>query len=277
MEEMPMGLGGHLTWTAVAAAVKKEKQLPVLAIENNSICEFSPIFKNNSNFTFNPDKDYYKINISDPRLHYLVDHGDKVSFTTKRHVIEHICQNLNLKDFKLKCELYLTESEQERAEKIASNLPAKYICIEPYSKMSWSQGREYPFSKWQNVVNSLKDTFSFVQVGKGGQRPLENVTDLSGKPSFRECSHILKRSSLLLASEGGIVHLANAANTKSIVIFTSFHVYPSTFHYKENTIIDISLYRNKIGGYKNHPLFGEERNLHNEQQIIEAVLKETEE
>ena len=32
-----MGLGGHLTWTAVAAAVKKEKGLPVLPIENNSL------------------------------------------------------------------------------------------------------------------------------------------------------------------------------------------------------------------------------------------------
>lgn len=271
---MFMGLGGHLTWTAVAAAVKKEKGLPVLPIENNSICEFSPIFKNNSNFTFNPDQDYYKINISDPNLHYLVDHGDKVSFTTSQHVIEHICQNLNVKNFKLKCELYLTESEQERAKKVASDLPTKYICIEPYSKMSWSQGREYPFLKWQNVVNKLKDKFCFVQVGKGGQKPLENAIDLSGKLSFRECSHILKRASLLLASEGGIVHLANAANTKSIVIFTSFHVYPSTFHYKENTMIDISLYRNKIGGYKNHPLFSEECKSHNEQEIIESVLKQ---
>ena len=267
-----MGLGGHLTWTAVASAVFEEKKLPVLPIENSSICEFSPIFKNNRNFVFNVDEDHFKINISDPNLHYLIDHGHRVTFTTKKHIIEYICQNLNLEKHQLKCELFLTESEESSAQKVTQDLPKEYICIEPYSKMSWSQGRVYSFTKWQKIVDSLRDKFSFVQVGEGGQQPLKNAIDLSGKLSFRECLHILKGASLLLASEGGIVHLANAANVKSLVIFTSFHIHPSTFHYPDNIMIDISLYKDEIGGYKNHPLFKQERDMHNEEEIIEKAL-----
>ena len=37
-------------------------------------------------------------------------------------------------------------------------------------------------------------------------------------------------------------------------------------------MIDISLYKNKIAGYKNHELFANERAMHNEEEIIEETL-----
>ena len=267
-----MGLGGHLMWTAVAASINKQENKKVLPIENGVLCDYSSIFKNNPNFTFNPDDNYYKLNISNPNLHYLIDHGSNVEFTTEKHAISHICEQLELKSFDLKCEIFLQQSEKKNAQKFLKELPKNYLCIEPYSKMSWSQGRFYDFNKWQNVVNKLKDKINFVQVGAGGQKPLDNVIDLSGKLSFRECSHILENSKLLLASEGGIVHLATCTNTKCVVVFTSFHTNPLVFHYPKNIMIDISLYKNKIAGYKNHELFANERAMHNEEEIIEETL-----
>jgi len=266
-----MGLGGHLMWTAVAAAIKKEKNVPVLPIDDSRTVINSEIFINNSNFTTNKNNDHFCINLSNPALIYLEEHGSRVRFKTNEHVITFCCKQLGIKNYKLKCELFLTEAEETQAQKVVQTLPTKYICIEPYSKMSWSQGKVYPFTKWQNIINTLKDKVSFVQVGSGGQPALENVIDLSGKLSFRECSYVLKKSSLLLASEGGIVHLANAANTKSVVIFTSFHSHPSVFHYPDNIIVDISLYRDEIGGYKNHPLLKQERDIHNENEIIHFI------
>ena len=36
-------------------------------------------------------------------------------------------------------------------------------------------------------------------------------------------------------------------------------------------MVDISLFRKEIGGYKNHPLYEEERNKHDENEIIELI------
>ena len=41
-----MGLGGHLMWTAVAAAAKKEKDLLTLPTDNLTIITDSKIFLN---------------------------------------------------------------------------------------------------------------------------------------------------------------------------------------------------------------------------------------
>ena len=264
-----MGLGGHLTWTAVAAALFKEKQTPVLPIENNSICEFSPIFKNNHHFVFDPDEDHFALNLSDPDFHYLTDHGSRVTFTTKEHIISHICKQLKLKSFQLKCHLIPTEKELNKANEIISHLPEKYITIEPISKTSWMQSRSYPFEKWQKVVDSLSH-YNFVQIGAPNSQKLNNVIYLNGQLSFRESSEIIRKSQLLLSTEGGFGHLSNAVNKQSLLVYTSYQN-PRMTAYPTTKIVDIALYRDQILGYKSHELYEQEAERHDESEIIEKI------
>jgi len=147
----------------------------------------------------------------------------------------------------------------------------EFSVIEPHSKLSWSEGRVYPFEKWQKIVDATKNKIKFVQIGEPNKRRLNNVIYLNGKTTFREASSILRKAKLFVSSEGGLVHLANATETKSIVIYTSYHVYLPIFHYPENVSIDTSLYREEIGGYKKHHLYKNETEKHNENEIIKAI------
>jgi ADP-heptose:LPS heptosyltransferase len=265
-----MGLGGHLMWTAVAAAVKEEKDLPTLPTDNLNIITNSEIFFNNPNFTTDQDSPHFHINLSNQTLNYLED-GDRVKFKTRDHIISHYCKHLGIKNHKLKCEIYTTKKENEKAQKIINSLPREFSVIEPHSKLSWSEGRAYPFEKWQKIVDATKNKIKFVQIGEPNKRRLNNVIYLNGKTTFREVSSILRKAKLFVSSEGGLVHLANATETKSIVIYTSYHVYLPIFHYPENVSIDTSLYREEIGGYKKHHLYKNETEKHNENEIIKAI------
>jgi ADP-heptose:LPS heptosyltransferase len=266
-----MGLGGHLTWTAVASAIFEEKKLPVLPIENSSICEFSSIFQNNKHFIYDVDSEHYPLNLSDPNFHYLVDHGDRVTFTAEDHIISHICKKIKLKNFKLKCHLFLTEEEKNNANNTIKGLPKNYITIEPFSKMSWMQSRAYSFKKWQNIINSLSQ-YNFVQIGAPECEKLENVIYLNGEMSFRETGAVIQNSQLFVSSEGGLGHLSNAFDTQSILVYTSYQN-PKMTAYPTTHVIDIALYRDTILGYKNHELYNVETEKHDETEIIEKILE----
>ena len=256
-------------WTAVAAAVKEEKGLSTLPTDNLTIITDSKIFLNNPNFTTDQDSPHFHINLSNQTLNYLED-GDRVKFKTKDHIISNYCRHLGIKKHELKCEIYLTDEEKENSNKIIKNLPENYIAIEPHTKTSWMQSRAYPFEKWQKIVDKLKSRMNFVQIGVEKGKKLNNVIYLNGRTTFRETSNVLKRSKLFISSEGGLVHLANAASTKSIVVYTSYQN-PSMTMYPENRMIDTALYRGEILGYKSHALYKEEGKEHDENEIIEAI------
>ena len=263
-----MGLGGHLMWTAVADALAKEKGVPILPIENGEICK-SLIFQNNDRFVFNESKQHVKVNISHDIFNYLTDFGYKTVFNTRDHVISHICRQLELKTYELQCHIFFTQREIESTQKVLKNLPNEYIVIEPFSKMSWMQSREYSFKKWQNVVNSLKE-YQFVQVGAPDGEKLDNVIYLNGQFSFRETGKIIKHSKLFVSTEGGLGHLSNAVDTQSVLLYTSYQ-HPTMTAYPTTHVVDISLYRNKILGYKSHKLYKDEVDKHDESEIIELI------
>tara|TARA_R100001082_G_scaffold91960_1_gene58569 strand:+ start:3794 stop:4600 length:807 start_codon:yes stop_codon:yes gene_type:complete len=266
-----MGLGGHLTWTAVASAIKKEKGVNSLPLENGRLCDYSEIFLNNPDFTIDPDDNSYRLNLSDPDCNYLADHGERVKFKTEKHIITNICENLKIKNFELKCHIYLTDDEIKKSHSVINKLPKKYIVIEPGSKLSWTQSRAYPFHKWQKIVNSLNN-YNFVQIGAPNFEKLDNVTYLNGQLSFRESSEVIKNSELFISTEGGLGHLSNAVNKQSLLVYTSYQN-PSMTAYPTTKVVDIALYRDKILGYKRHHLYKEEAEKHDESEITNAILE----
>ena len=263
-----MGLGGHLTLNGVAKNLEERTGLKLCPIFREGFCK-SDIFFNNPRISHHPEGSK-RIYLDD--LNYIENPNvDRVKFRTKEHIISWTCKEIGLKEpIDLRCELYLTDEEEKNAQDIIKFFPKNYACIEPHSKASWMQSRIYPFEKYQNIVDALKDKIQFVQIGAPKSRKLNDVIYTNGDVTFRETFELLKNAKFFLSTEGGLVHLANAADTESFVIYTSYSN-PSVTMYPENHLIDISLHRDKILGYKNHPLYKDEANKHDEKEIVQTI------
>jgi len=78
-----------------------------------------------------------------------------------------------------------------------------------------------PLKTWAEIVRMLRDkNYTVIQLGTIDDAAIEGVThDLRGKTSLREAAVILRQAVCHLGTEGGLVHLAHAMKTKSVVLF----------------------------------------------------------
>jgi len=74
----------------------------------------------------------------------------------------------------------------------------------------------------QVVIDHLIKQFTVIQLGSAEDIPLEHVLDLRGKTTIRETAAILANARLFLGMEGGLMHLARAVDTRSVIIYTGF-------------------------------------------------------
>ena len=227
-----MGLGGYLTWTAVAREIDVKtaigaKILPV-EVQGTAITKIvkSPIFDNNPRITYDPwDKTEKKIflQLNNPQTNYCKqDLPDRAIHRKDKHIIAQVCEFYGIDSPELRCELFFTDEEVERVDELTKRLDDDFVVIEPHSKKLYTVNRVYPFEKWQSVVDSLSKDIQIVQVGNPNTPVLKNVVDMTGKTSFREAALLIGKSKLFLSSEGGLVHAATAVDTKSLVIITGY-------------------------------------------------------
>ena len=245
-----MGLGGYWTWTASMREISQKKldqdtKIVPCEVSGDTVTRVveSPIFANNP-YVYNESTDsgknkfFLPMNIHETN-YCKRDTPTKAHQRYDKHIIEQICEHYGIDDPDLRCELYFTKEEEDKVLEITKQLPKKYIVIEPHSKQNYTPNRRYPFAKWQNVVNSLKDDICFVQIGRPGHQVLDNVTSLLGKVSFRESALVIKNSQMFISTEGGLGHAANAVNKKSIIVLTGYQGYDMVA-YPDNINIDIS-------------------------------------
>jgi ADP-heptose:LPS heptosyltransferase len=243
-----MGLGGHLTWTAVARELVHKSQvnglkiLPVEASGNNIINIIqSEVFSNNPYFTTDtayepkfvlpmnlPETNYCKQDLP----HRVVQRGDK-------HIIEQICEYYDILEPELRCEFFLLNEEKQKAREILKKVDKNFIVIEPHSKTNYTPNRSYSFEKWQKIVNELSELRTVIQIGAKGSKILDNVIDFTGIVTFREATEIIEHSDLFLSTEGGMAHGATTTSTKSIIIFTGYQS-EKMVAYPQNININIS-------------------------------------
>jgi len=278
-----MGLGGYLTWTAAAREISKKipnaKFLP-FEIHGKSIKLIgSPVFYNNPKFIQPSDelKDQkgqaIPFQLNNPSTNYCKqDTPERAIQRGDLHIIEQICEFYGVVPDELKCEIFLTEDELSFGQKLKKDL-GNFITIEPHSKLEYTRNRRYSFEKWQNVVNALSEKgLKFVQVGIQDRPKLENVVDMRGKTSFREAAGIIKISDLFLSSEGGLVHAANAVDTKSVVILTGYQTYKMVA-YPTNINVDISSH-GPCGLKVDCELCISDVDKHDENEIVNIVVNE---
>ena len=247
-----MGLGGYLTWTAAIRELstkKLPKDVTILPCEitGNTVTKIvkSSVFKNNP-YIYSGDLDDFDASkamilpLNLPQTNYcLEDHPDKAVHRSDKHIIETICEFYEIESPQLKCELYFSAYEKAKAKKdFITTLPEEYVVIEPTSKINYTSNRTYPFYKWQSIVDSLPDT-NFVQIGSPGSEVLNNVHNLVGKTTFREAALIVEGAQALVASEGGLTHVATAVDTVAIVVITGYQT-EKMVAYPQNININIA-------------------------------------
>ena len=285
-----MGLGGYLTWTAVAREIRKKygNNIKLMPVEQHgSFFKFIDkdinIFKNNDDFCL----DYRKgalnnwqilpLVLNNPAANYCKkDTPQKAFHRYDKHIIEQICELYGIDNPELRCYLKPDISDwwfKEQIEELfGTHVPPPFITIEPNSKTNYTPNRAYPFEKWQKIVNSLKDKIPFVQVGVKGSKILENVIDWTGKTSFYNTAAMIGYSSLFLSSEGGLVHAATSFNTKSLVIITGYQS-EKMVAYPQNININISTH-GPCGLKVECPQCTADAKSHNWENIVNIIEKE---
>ena len=276
-----MGLGGYLTWTALAREIYHRTGKKIIPIESHG--NMIKVVKSSS-FDNNPyivqdlledgNKMVFPISLNNPKSNYcLSDRHDKAIHKSDKHIIQTLCEPYGIQNPTIKCDLFLTEDELVQADDLLSahGISGDFFCIEPISKKNYTVNRQYDFGKWQNVVNALSKEYKFVQLGVSESAVLENVASLVGKTNFRVAAAIIAKSKALLASEGGLVHVANAVDTKAIVVLTGYQS-KKMVSYDGHVYIDISSH-GPCGLKIQCPDCLKDVENHDEKEIIEACRK----
>ena len=279
-----MGLGGYLTWTAVARDIRKVtgskvKMLPVEQHGNFLKLIKSPSFDNNPDFfqgnNSNEEQFLFPLVLNNPAANYCKsDSPTKAIHRYDKHIIEQICECYGIKNPELKCVLSLSKSEKNWAKDYHATIlkNERYVTIEPFSKDNYTPNRSYPFQKWQFIVNAICDKIKVVQVGNEGVPVLDNVINLTGATSFRQAISLIERSSLFLATESGLVHAATAVDTKSLVIITGYQS-EKMVAYPQNINVNISSH-GPCGLKVECPKCKKDAENHNPEDIVKLALSE---
>jgi ADP-heptose:LPS heptosyltransferase/SAM-dependent methyltransferase len=98
----------------------------------------------------------------------------------------------------------------------------------------------WPLPHWNELVSRLKAAFpelTIVQLGASRSRPIEGVDlNLINRTSLKEAAWLLKGALLHVDSDSGLVHLARAVSTPSVVLFGPTD--PQYYGYSQNRNLD---------------------------------------
>jgi ADP-heptose:LPS heptosyltransferase len=280
-----VGLGGYLTWTAACHEIHNKHGKRVLPVEVHgpqTRLVISPIFKNNPSIVdasiddlTNYARDFNIVPLNLPATNYCKhDSPTHARHSYDKHIISQILDFYKIDHVfeQVKCRLYFTSKEDDEINKFTSDIGTEFVTIEPHSNNEYTCNREYPFEKWQNVVNALSKTVRVVQVGQSTKRVLDNVLDMTGKTTFRTCAGLIGKSKLFLSSEGGLTHAAQAVSTKSIVVITGYQ-HPTMVAYPQNTNLWVHGDHGPCGKKQRCSSCWEAVVKHDEQEIVGAALE----
>ncbi|MBT5637017.1 MAG: hypothetical protein HOJ16_00370 [Candidatus Peribacter sp.] len=267
-----------MAWTAVAREVKKkiDEDIKILPCEGDgkNITKFvrSPVFENNPYIAKTDEKSrLFPLFLNNPQANYCkTDTPLMAHHRYDKHMIAQMCEFYGIESPELKCEMYFTNYERDKVKNLVSDLGV-FITIEPVSKTNYTPNREYPFAKWQKVVNDLSRDVTMVQLGAPASRLLNNVTDFRGKTSFREAALVIGESKAFLSSEGGLVHAATTVDTTSVVVITGYQ-HPDMVAYPQNVNINLGKHGPCGLKVKCDECFSEVMN-HNYSEIITKTRK----
>ena len=242
-----MGYGGALIWTAVFKKIKNDNPRKLLIViykpyknkEGKKTISSKDIYDNNQDvFLFIEDFKWARIkkfipkflcevvDLNDSRRHYWNgDNDEKIIFKKDLHAIELGCLSQKIDLSVYRPVINYRENEKGEIKALLSKkllLDKPYICVCPVANEEFGINKSWFVDSWQKVVYKLKERFEskieIVQLGLKKDILLDGVIDLREVTSFRKTGLIIRESILLVSTEGGLVHLANAVGTKSVIV-----------------------------------------------------------
>lgn len=95
----------------------------------------------------------------------------------------------------------------------------EYVTVHDWA-MFGKQTKCWVSEKWNKVVKFLiANNMKVIQLGTAEEEPFTGAVNLLGRTSLHQTAAFLKKSKLHIDIEGGLVHVARAVGTKSIVLF----------------------------------------------------------
>jgi CDP-glycerol glycerophosphotransferase len=131
-----------------------------------------------------------------------------------KHILAEICSRLGLSgEIPLDPVFELTDEEQAFGRFFSD----RQIAI-------MSQGKEkrksWGVENMQNMVDSLRDRYNFVQIGAPNDALLTGVLDKRGAFPLRRVAAVLRNSDLFVGGIGALMHLARGVNCRSVITYS---------------------------------------------------------
>lgn len=125
--------------------------------------------------------------------------------------------------------IYLTVQESEWGRDIAQGK----IIIQSDAKTEWTPNKNWFPDRFQAVARACGELAPVIQVGALSGPSLAGASDWRGRTSVRQAAALLANARLFIGLEGGLMHMARAVKTPSIIIFGGY-VSPEQTGYREN-------------------------------------------
>jgi heptosyltransferase-3 len=106
-------------------------------------------------------------------------------------------------------------------------VPARYVTIHTESE---EQSRNWDLAKWEQLVEHLVRNHKIAVVEIGQRTSLRVAAgrayiDLCGKCGLVESAEVIRRSSLFIGIDSGPAHLANAVQTRGVILLGAYRAF----------------------------------------------------
>lgn len=136
---------------------------------------------------------------------------------TQEHLIDQMIKQLplSIRDWERRVDLWYQE---DAVNDTLRGIPTDYLVVNPSGKQKHSANRkEWGWQNFCELRHQLAD-MPFAQIGDAETPLLPNTIDRRGR-SILESAHLIKHAAAGLFLEGGMMHVANAVKTPSVIIY----------------------------------------------------------
>lgn len=219
------GIGDELLLTAVAHEIRNRRPSTKIWQVSHS----PELLLHNPDYTKVFSMEHWQLRYSlllqarRQRLSYAVEiEPRRAEIPPKVHIIAELCRKAGIQgEIKVRPYLFLTDDEKK-----AGHLAEKQIAIQCIGDDSYTtvmRNKLWDSGRFQKVLDKIRTdshgSIRILQLGTGGDRLLEGVTDLRGKTRLRESAAILSQSKCFIGTVGFLMHLARAVECRSVIIY----------------------------------------------------------
>jgi len=135
------------------------------------------------------------------------------------HILKILCEQAGISgEIDLRTYIHLTRNELEQVRHFMRDA----MVIQSQGKLSWGINRNWYPDRFQKVVGHFKSSLPIIQLGTCNDPFLSGCIDMRNRTSLRSAAAILYWSRCFVGQVGGLMHLARAVDTKSVIIYGGF-------------------------------------------------------